>query len=214
MILRQLLCCLLPGKEKYNVGEEITLNIPSSKGGRALISIESGSRIVKTDWIDTEQGQTIYKFKAEPGMAPNLYANVSLLQPHAQTVNDLPIRMYGVVPILIEDKNTLLKPVISMPDVIRPEQASSVTVSETAGKAMTYCVAIVDEGLLDLTRFKTPILYTAFYAREALGVKSWDLFDNVIGAWGGGLERILTIGGDEAASGGAKEKELTVLNRL
>ncbi|MBX3253165.1 MAG: hypothetical protein KF862_03400 [Chitinophagaceae bacterium] len=194
------------GREKYNVGEEITLNIPSSKGGRALISIESGSRIVKTDWIETEQGQTIYRFKAEPGMAPNLYANVSLLQPHAQTANDLPIRMYGVIPILIEDKNTLLKPVISMPDVIRPEQASSVTVSETSGKAMTYCVAIVDEGLLDLTRFKTPDPHAAFYAREALGVKSWDLFDNVIGAWGGGLERILTIGGDEAASGGAKEK--------
>ncbi|MGN6491967.1 MAG: alpha-2-macroglobulin family protein [Agriterribacter sp.] len=194
------------GKEKYNVGEDITLNIPTSKGGRALISIESGSRIIKTDWIETQQGQTIYKFKAEPGMAPNLYANVSLLQPHAQTVNDLPIRMYGVIPILIEDKNTLLKPVINMPDVIRPEQASSVTVSETAGKAMTYCIAIVDEGLLDLTRFKTPDPHTAFYAREALGVKSWDLFDNVIGAWGGGLERILTIGGDEAGSGGAKEK--------
>lgn len=193
-------------KPKYNVGDDVTLNIPSSKGGRALISIESGSRIIKTDWIETQQGQTIYKFKAEPGMAPNVYANVSLLQPHAQTVNDLPIRMYGVMPVLIEDKNTMLKPVINMPDVLRPEQNSSITVSETSGKPMAYCIAIVDEGLLDLTRFKTPDPHAAFYAREALGVKSWDLFDNVIGAWGGGLERILTIGGDEAAGGGAKEK--------
>ena len=194
------------GKEKYNVGEDITLQIPGSKGGRALISIETGSRVIKTDWIETQEGQTVYTFKAEAGMAPNIYANVSLLQPHAQTVNDLPIRMYGVIPILIEDKNTVIKPVISMPDVIRPEQKAAVTVSETSGKAMTYCVAIVDEGLLDLTRFKTPNPHDAFYAREALGVKSWDLFDNVIGAWGAGLERILTIGGDEAAGGGAKEK--------
>jgi len=193
-------------KQKYDVGEDVTLNIPSSKGGRALISIESGSRVIKTDWIETQQGQTIYKFRAEPGMAPNVYANVSLLQPHAQTVNDLPIRMYGVMPVLIEDKNTVLKPVINMPDALRPEQNSSITVSETSGKPMAYCIAIVDEGLLDLTRFKTPDPHAAFYAREALGVKSWDLFDNVIGAWGGGLERILTIGGDEAAGGGAKEK--------
>lgn len=192
-------------KEKYNVGDEVSLNIPSSKGGRALISIESGSRIIKTDWVETQQGQTIYKFKAEPGMAPNVYANVSLLQPHAQTVNDLPIRMYGVIPVLIEDKNTTLNPLISLPAVIRPEQASSFTVSEISGKAMAYCVAIVDEGLLDLTRFKTPDPHSAFYAREALGVKSWDLFDNVIGAWGNGLERILTIGGDEAPGGGAKQ---------
>ena len=40
-------------------------------------------------------------------MAPNVYVNVSLLQPHAQTINDLPIRMYGVLPILVEDKNTI-----------------------------------------------------------------------------------------------------------
>ncbi|HTN08911.1 alpha-2-macroglobulin family protein [Agriterribacter sp.] len=196
------------GKEKYNVGEAITLQIPGSKGGRALISIESGSRVIKTDWIETQEGQTVYTFKAEAGMAPNIYANVSLLQPHAQTVNDLPVRMYGVIPILIEDKNTVIKPVIHMPDVIRPEQQTAVTVSETLGKAMTYCVAIVDEGLLDLTRFKTPNPHDAFYAREALGVKSWDIFDHVIGAWGAELERILTIGGDEEASGGAKEKKV------
>ena len=70
---------------------------------------------------------------------------------------------------------------------------------------MTYCVAIVDEGLLDLTRFKTPDPHDAFYAREALGVKSFDLFDYVIGAWGGDLERILTIGGD-ADAGPVKQK--------
>lgn len=193
-------------KEKYNVGENISLQIPGSKGGRALISIESGSRVIKTDWVDMQDGQTIYTFKAEPTMTPNIYVNVSLLQPHAQTINDLPIRMYGVIPVIIEDQSTVLKPVIAIPSEIRPEQKASVTVSETSGKAMTYSVAIVDEGLLDLTRFKTPDPHAAFFAREALGVKSWDLFDQVIGAWGGGLERILTIGGDEAAAGAAAQK--------
>lgn len=193
-------------KEKFDVGEEVSLNIPSSQGGRALISIESGSRVLKTDWVETQPGHTVYTFKAEPGMAPNIYVNISLLQPHSQTVNDLPIRMYGVIPVLVEDKNTVLKPVIQMTEVLRPEQPSAITVSETSGKAMAYNIAIVDEGLLDLTRFKTPDPHSAFYAREALGVKSWDIFDNVIGAWGSGLERILTIGGDAEASGAGKEK--------
>ena len=113
-------------KEKYNAGDDVTLTIPSSKGGRALISIESGSKVIKTFWQETDQGQTIVKFKAEKEMAPNIYVNVSLLQPHAQTVNDLPIRMYGVLPIFIEDKNTILKPVINMPNSIRPEQQSTI----------------------------------------------------------------------------------------
>lgn len=184
-------------KAAYKVGDEITLTIPSSEGGRGLISIESGSKVIKTDWISTKQGQTIYRFKADKAMAPNIYVNVSLLQPHAQTVNDLPIRMYGTIPVLVEDPNTILKPVVSLPATLRPETKTAITVSEASGKAMTYTIAVVDEGLLDLTRFKTPDPHSAFYAREALGVKTWDLFDFVIGAWSADLERILSIGGDE-----------------
>ncbi len=183
-------------KEKYNVGDDVNLTIPSSKGGRALISIESGSKVIKTYWVNTEQSQTKFSFKAEKEMSPNVYVNVSLIQPHAQTINDLPIRMYGVIPIMIDDKTTLLKPVIKVADVIRPETNTSITVSEANGKNMSYVIAIVDEGLLDLTRFKTPNPHDAFYAREALGVKSWDLYDDVIGAWAAQIERILTIGGD------------------
>lgn len=192
-------------KEKYNIGDEAVLNIPSSIGGRVLVSLENGSKVIKSFWKETEQGQTQVKFDIEPGMAPNIYATVSLLQPHSQTINDLPLRMYGSIPILVEDKNSILKPVINMPASIRPEQQVSFTVSEQEGKEMTYSVAIVDEGLLDLTRFKTPDPHGAFYAREALGVKSFDMFDYVIGAWGGGLERILTIGGDDEG-GPVKQK--------
>ncbi len=192
-------------KEKYNVGDEVSLTIPSSKGGRVLVSIENGSKVIKSFWQQTQQGQTAVKFKAEGTMAPNVYATVSLLQPHSQTVNDLPIRMYGSIPIFVEDKNTVLKPVINIPNSIRPEQNVSFSVSEQSGKEMTYCVAIVDEGLLDLTRFKTPDPHEAFYAREALGVKSFDMFDYVIGAWGGDLERILTIGGDADAAIGKQK---------
>ncbi|MEO6404483.1 MAG: MG2 domain-containing protein [Ferruginibacter sp.] len=192
-------------KEKYNIGDEVTLNIPSSKGGRMLVSIENGSHVLKTFWKETSQGQTTISFEAEKGMAPNVYATVSLLQPHAQTINDLPIRMYGTIPVFIEDKNTILKPVLIMPPSIRPEQPVTISVNEANGKEMTYCIAVVDEGLLDLTRFKTPDPHEAFYAREALGVKSFDLFDYVIGAWGSDLERILTIGGD-ADAGPAKQK--------
>ena len=67
-------------------------------------------------------------------MAPNIFVNVTLLQRHAQTVNDLPIRMYGAIPLIVDNPETILKPVITMPDKLRPETQSSITVSETSGK--------------------------------------------------------------------------------
>lgn len=183
-------------KEKYQAGEQVHIAIPSAEAGKAIISIENGSQVLKTYQVKTQKGKTNFSFTATEDMAPNVYVHVTLVQPHAQTVNDLPIRMYGVIPVLIEDRSTMLKPLIRVKDVIKPEETNSITVTEANGKPMNYVIAIVDEGLLDLTRYKTPDPHQSFFAKEALGVKSWDIYDYVIGAWGGELQRILTIGGD------------------
>ncbi len=189
-------------KEKYQVGDEVKLTIPSSAGARALVTLETGSKVLKSFWIDTEKDQTFFKFDVTEEMAPNIYVSVTLVQPHSQTANDLPIRLYGVIPILVEDPGTHLRPIIKMADVLRPEENASITIKEENGKAMTYTLAVVDEGLLDLTKFKTPDPWNYFYAREALGVKSWDLYDYVMGAYGGQLERILSIGGGDDGGNG------------
>lgn len=184
-------------KTNYNVGDIVKLSVPSGNQGRMLVSIENGSRVIQKQWVEATAGQTNFSFKATSEMTPNVYLNISLLQPHAQTLNDLPIRLYGVLPIMVEDPSTKLQPVISMKDVLRPEEKSKITVSEKNGQEMTYTIAIVDDGLLDLTRFKTPEPWTNFYARESLGVKSWDMYDDVLGAWSAQLDRMFSIGGDE-----------------
>ena len=183
-------------KKQYKVNETVKLTIPSSGIGRALISIENGSKVIKAYWAETKKGETSFSFPVTAEMTPNVYINVTLVQPHAQTLNDLPIRLYGVIPILVENENTHITPIITTPEKWMPETKSSLTVSEKDGKEMNYTIAIVDDGLLDLTRFKTPDPWNALYAREALGVKTWDLFDMVMGAFGGKLSRILAIGGD------------------
>jgi len=186
-------------KDKYSVGEKATVTIPSSKSGKALVSIETGAKVLQAFWVDTKSRESEFSFDITSKMAPNAYVSVTLVQPHVQTENDLPIRMYGVIPILVEDPNTRLSPVIDMPDVLEPEKEFKVTVSEKDGKAMTYTLAVVDDGLLDLTRFRTPNPWNTFYAREALGVKTWDMYDLVMGAYGARLEKAFAIGGDEDA---------------
>lgn len=192
-------------KTTYKIGEQVNITIPGSASGRALVSLENGTKVLQTFWVNTQEGDTPFSFEATPEMAPNIFVNVSLLQPHAQTANDLPIRLYGVVPVRVEDPNTHLQPVIDMPAELEPGQEVTIKVSEQSDRKMTYTVAVVDEGLLDITRFKTPDPWSRFYAREALGVRSWDMFDQVMGAFGARVERLLSIGGD--AEMAAKEDD-------
>lgn len=185
-------------KDSYEIGETATAIIPAAAGGRALVSLENGSTVLQREWIEiNNQGDTKYSFKITPEMAPNVYLHISLIQPYAQTVNDLPIRMYGVVPVLVTDKQTILQPQINMPEVLRPETNFNVTISEKNGKPMTYTLAIVDDGLLDLTNFKTPNPWNDFYAREALGIRTWDMYDDVLGASTGRYASLFSTGGDE-----------------
>lgn len=184
-------------KDSYEIGETATAIIPAAAGGRALVSIENGSTVLRQEWIEVSNGgDTKYTFKITPEMTPNVYLHISLLQPHAQTVNDLPIRMYGVVPVFVTNSQTVLQPQIQMPEVLRPETNFNVTVSEKTGKPMTYTLAIVDDGLLDLTNFKTPDPWNDFYSREALGIRTWDMYDNVLGASAGSYSSLFSTGGD------------------
>jgi alpha-2-macroglobulin len=183
-------------KAEYKVGEEIKIKIPSMNGGKALITLENGSRVIEHKWVNTTAGFTNVSLKATENLLPNAYVSVAMIQAHNKWNNDLPLRLYGIQQVTVTDANKKIEPVITSADVWKPNQLAEVQVKEKSGKSMTYTLAVVDEGLLDITRFKTPNPYNTFYAKEALGIKTWDIYDQVIGGFSKGLRRILSIGGD------------------
>jgi len=185
--------------DHVNVGEPITLNIPTAQKGRVLVSLETGSRVLDMAWVTPTGDTTAYTFTATAAMSPTVYANVTLLQPYDASGNDRPVRLYGVVPIAVEDPASRLHPELTTADTFAPNDDAVVNVRETDGKPMTYTLAVVDEGLLGLTRFQTPDPWGTFNAREALGVRTWDIFGDVAGAYGRALEGTLAIGGDGEA---------------
>jgi uncharacterized protein YfaS (alpha-2-macroglobulin family) len=192
-------------KKQYKVGENVSVELPVTHKGRALISIETGSKVIQNFWFTPEKDNSRFEFKVTPEMAPNIYIHVSYIQPHNHSKNDFPIRMYGVQAVAVEDPSTHLTPMITMKNALKPQEKFSVTIKEANGKPMTCTVAIVDEGLLDLTRFKTPNPWENFYTHEALGVRTWDLYKYVAGAFTGKLSGLFSIGGDLYLNKNGKE---------
>lgn len=195
-------------KKAYEAGETANVYLPKCAGGRILLSVENGSEVVKRYWVKASADkETCFKLPIDRTMAPNFYIAATLIRPHSLTENDVPIRLFGVAGASVIDKRSILHPEIEMPDEIHPQQQFTVKIKEQDNKPMTYTLAIVDEGLLDITNFKTPRPWQAMNQREALGVKTWDMYDDVIGAFGAKFRSILSIGGDEALRRAAgKEK--------
>lgn len=182
-------------KEQYETGDEVEVKIPSSANCRILVSVENDTDILHSEWIESSNEMSYYKFKVTPQMAPNAFVYVALVQPHAQTTNDRPIRLYGVQPLMVEHAASHLHPVIEMDDVLKPEEKVQISVSEKNGHPMWFTLAVVEDGLLDLTAFQTPDPWKHFFARKALGVKTWDMYDDVMGAFGGKFAALLKPGG-------------------
>ncbi len=194
-------------KRNYEVGDAATVYLPKSDGGRVLLSVENGSRVLSRRWVRTSAVREMaVRLPVTREMAPNFYVHATLLQPHAKC-SDLPIRLYGVEGAEVVDRRTILHPEIEVADAVRPQQEFAIKVRERDCKPMTYTLAIVDEGLLDITSYSTPQPWRAMNQREALGVRTWDMYDDVVGAYGDRFTKILSIGGDEALRRAAgKEK--------
>lgn len=184
-------------KAEYQVGDSANINLPAGTKRQVLLTLENGSQLIDKRWYSLEAGQNHLSIALDKRMVPNVYAHVSQILPHGNRPSDLPLRSYGVVNLMVKDPASQLQPQLTVPKEVAPESSFTVRVSEQHGQAMTYTLALVDEGLLGITDFKTPAPHSAFYRREALGVRTWDLFDDVVGAYASDLSRLLAVGGSE-----------------
>lgn len=182
-------------KETYQVGENIVVTFPANKKAKALVTIETNDKVLKHFVIDKPGTEGRIDIPATDEMIPNAYVYVSLLQPH-DAENDLPIRLYGVVSVKVENSKLHLKPVIKVPETSSTEKKIEVKVNEASGADMVYTLAIVDEGILGLTNYSTPDPYKFFNRKQALQVRTWDNYDWVMDVFSGELGTVYAVGGD------------------
>ncbi len=194
-------------KETYNVGDDAVVYIPAAKDARVLLSIESGNKVLSREWVSATDQVSKHTIKITKEMTPNVYISASLINPHAVSADGKPLRKYGVKSLSVEDPKSHLVPTIDMPDELRPQTKFKIKVGEKNGRAMSYTLAVVDEGLLDITSFKTPNPWPSMNEKEALNVNTYDMYADVVGASTSVFQNILKIGGDVSINKSAQKEK-------
>ncbi len=186
-------------RENYAPNEKAVVSFPVPDTSSVLVTVSRGGNVVHSQWHTPSTRNTAQvEIPITADMAPNAYVTISVIQPHRQTVNDRPLRMYGVVPLRVVDPNTRLDLTLTAPDELKPDDSFEVVVQTGDGKSAQLTLSVVDEGLLDITQFSTPDPWRAFFGKLRLGLHISDLFGQVIGVNIGDVFKTFAIGGDAA----------------
>lgn len=185
----------------YEPGETARIQLPNPRKGRVLVTIERGRELLDWNWVspvNEEDDQLTIEIPIRKDMTPNVYVSVSVIQPHDQTTNDRPIRMFGILPIKVLNPQSKLAFDIKTAKNLVPNKEFTVEVSTVNQQQAQFTIAVVDEGLLSLTQYRTPQPWNEFYQKIGLFVNSYDVFAHVISANKGQVFQTFSIGGDEA----------------
>ncbi|HSI78730.1 MAG TPA: MG2 domain-containing protein [Lunatimonas sp.] len=200
-------------KSTYSSQETAKIKLPNPRHGNVLVTLEKGRQMLNWFWVDpsSEDGdELILDIPLDKSMLPNVYVTVSVIQPHDQTVNDRPIRMFGIIPIMLEDPDTKIQFNLAVKETLAPNEPFEVRVSTANQKKAQFTIAVVDEGLLSLTQFPTPSPWNEFYKKVGLYVESFDVFSHVISANKADVFQTFSIGGADGLD--YRESQLDPVN--
>jgi uncharacterized repeat protein (TIGR01451 family) len=144
--------------------------------GRVLITAET-DELVATEWRDVGAGEQVFSFKLKK-FYPNVYVSVfAVKDPKLESASSfMPDRAFGVRSLRVDPKPYAHALKITTPGEIKPNSTLTVDVDLGKGAAEDafVTVAAVDEGILSLTRFKTPDPLKLLFAPRALGVETFE----------------------------------------
>ncbi|MBE7173165.1 MAG: alpha-2-macroglobulin family protein [Williamsia sp.] len=159
-------------KASYQAGEAAKVLFSTPFSGKMLVTLET-DRVVSHQYINVDKRSATLDLKLTGEHVPNVYITATLIKPHG--ISDIPLTVaHGFQSVTVEEPSRKMGVEIMAQKTVRSKTHQRVTVKAAAGSYVT--LAAVDNGVLQVTDYKTPDPYGYFYAKRALEVKGYDLY--------------------------------------
>jgi alpha-2-macroglobulin len=159
-------------KSSYYNGESVRALFKTPFDGRMLVTLET-DKMISYQWVNVDKRSAIVELKLTSDALPNAYLTATLIKPHG--ISDIPLTVaHGFENIMVEEKSRKIPVEIQVNQKVRSRTRQEVKVKAAPNSLVT--LAAVDNGVLQVSDFKTPDPYGYFYARRALSVNDFDIY--------------------------------------
>jgi len=162
-------------KNQYAPGDKARLLFKAPFDGQMLVTFEQNN-VLEYRYLDIKNKSASLDIRIDGNHLPSLYIEATVFRKTTDAFMPLTVA-HGVISLKVDDPSRRLKVGISAPARSRSGTKQLITVNTQPNAEVT--LAIVDEGILQVTSYKSPDPYEWFYQKRALEVNSYDVYGDL-----------------------------------
>lgn len=199
----------------YQNGEVARVTVTPPAAGRGYLMVESSEGPLWWQEIEVPQEGKAFEVPiAQDWLRHDLYFSALVIRPGERKTQATPKRAVGLLHVPLNRAPRKLELTLDAPQTMRPNQALKVKVGVRTADGQIpqrahLLLAAVDVGILNITDFKSPDPFAAFFGRKAYGADRLDVYGQLIEA--SGRQAGLAFGGDAEIAPGGRRPDSSVL---
>jgi uncharacterized protein YfaS (alpha-2-macroglobulin family) len=205
-------------KDLYRVGDVAKVTLRAPFQGLLLFNVEA-MRPIDRQIVKVSQGETVVQVPITEQMIPNAWCAAWLIRPVTEEEAWSAHRAIGVKKIKVDVGESRLNVKIDAPEKIEPATKLPITLTLTDSQGNPakgeLALALVDDGILGLTNFKTPDPVGHFLGERRMNSNGYDIYDLLVPVESRNTELLHPSGGVSmsafAAANGTKRFKLLSL---
>ncbi|NEU10789.1 alpha-2-macroglobulin family protein [Methylobacterium sp. BTF04] len=187
-------------KPAYAAGETLRARLQPKFKGQATLAVVS-DKVHALLTVDVAAGGTTVDIPVKAEWGAGAYLVATAYRPLDQAAKRLPGRALGVAWFAVDKDSRSLTVTVDAPAKTRPRETLTLPIQLAglkSGEEARVTVALVDVGILNLTRYESPNPFGHFFGQKALGPEIRDVYGYLIDGMQGTLGAIRS-GGDGGA---------------
>lgn len=164
-------------RTEYSTGDDIAISITAPYAGSGLITIER-DRVYAHQWFQATSASSVQHIRVPEGFEGSGYINVSFVRALDSKEIFVSPLSYGVVPFTANKEKRRLKIELETAEKAKPGEPLHIRYkTDRPGKIVIFAV---DQGILQVTDYKTPDPLGFFFRKCALAVQTAQIVDQII----------------------------------